>query len=480
MNLRNQTSSRNLSNFLVISLGLVAAGFLAYVIQSAGALSSRWLLALSPFGIALILAILHRVEWGLYLLVATIPTEAVLVIGGEATYTRILGLVVFGVWLLHRTVHRQSWGAMLRNPLFRLIGVLFLFAFSSSIWARYPSATLGTLEQLIRLFALSLITFDLITSWERAVNVVKSFLLGGLVASLLTIQQYLTQEGLRPSNTSSLGRAGQDISGNINDTAAILVILLPFAFYLVRSKESNLWRFLAFVYITITIGAVVVTFSRTAMMLLGLIFLFEYWGMPAKRSGRSWALLIAALAMPILFIFGPVEEAFLRLRTIPQTIANYFTPVVSSSVVDLSTLSRGFIFRVGLAIFRDHPIIGVGFNNFGYHYLAYQFIVPGADRIAGHPRSPHSMYLAFLSELGAIGFILLFAVLSYAWRQLRLANKTLSEDRFLNERSLTQAVTLSYLMLLIHGFAATIHHDKPLWLLLGLAAAIKHLSVPAK
>ena len=59
-----------------------------------------------------------------------------------------------------------------------------------------------------------------------------------------------------------------------------------------------------------------------------------------------------------------------------------------------------------IEIFNDHPVLGVGYENYGQAFLTtYQFEVPQkwVQRVYTTLRSPHSSILGLLAELGLIG-----------------------------------------------------------------------------
>ena len=65
------------------------------------------------------------------------------------------------------------------------------------------------------------------------------------------------------------------------------------------------------------------------------------------------------------------------------------------------------------SVFAAHPMLGVGWDNFGLHYLAARLPV-AAEEV----RDPHNFIVRFATELGAIGAILLAAWMLRLWWEL--------------------------------------------------------------
>ncbi len=70
--------------------------------------------------------------------------------------------------------------------------------------------------------------------------------------------------------------------------------------------------------------------------------------------------------------------------------------------------NRYDFYRVALDVFRDHPVAGVGSDNFQQDYLA-------ARRSGETPRYPHSVELRTLSQTGVVGTLLLLGFLAAAF-----------------------------------------------------------------
>ena len=54
-----------------------------------------------------------------------------------------------------------------------------------------------------------------------------------------------------------------------------------------------------------------------------------------------------------------------------------------------------------LAVFKEHPMLGVGWSNFGLHYLAHRL-----GQAPEEIKDPHNFLVRFFTELGLVGGVL--------------------------------------------------------------------------
>jgi len=105
---------------------------------------------------------------------------------------------------------------------------------------------------------------------------------------------------------------------------------------------------------------------------------------------------------------------------------------------DANTQVRFLVWAIGLEMFRDNPLLGVGANNYELAYPSareqFSASYPASPLVSSHEellaQRAHNEYIQILAELGAIGFILflLFCV-SLIWlavRALRSARNPLA------------------------------------------------------
>jgi O-antigen ligase len=138
---------------------------------------------------------------------------------------------------------------------------------------------------------------------------------------------------------------------------------------------------------------------------------------------------------------------------------------------------RAYGWRVGAQMVREAPLLGVGYNNFGQLFLAYQLEVPGSPQIFDKPRSPHSSYVGIVAELGLIGAALWIVLLGVAFRNLLLAGRRTTADGAPARFFLVQAVGNVLLLQVLYGWALNSHMNKNFWFILGLSVVLHQLAL---
>ena len=161
-------------------------------------------------------------------------------------------------------------------------------------------------------------------------------------------------------------------------------------------------------------------------------------------SRGAWLGIIAALALILVLqvgrraLFGLAGLALLALLAIPflpweRLFA--LTPLVQ----------RLYVWEAALAVLRDHPLTGVGMDNFLYYYPEYMLPQAALEPDISHP---HNLVLDFWLRLGILGLAALVWLQhqfwSAAWRVWRSA-------RTIDEKVLALALMASMVDFLVHG-----------------------------
>jgi len=404
--------------------------------------------------------VLYRPFFGVLLLAATIPAENMLMVG-ELGLGRAIGLAVFAAWALQKLAYRQSWRRVVDSGFFPVAVGFLILVLASMLWAEHRPVVRSGVIRLAQMVALALIIIDLADSRRKLDLLAKVLVLSSLAAAGLTLYQY---------EILGVRRAGADIAGGINATAILLVTVIPLGFYLVRASRSVIWKLVGTVFIGLSTVAVVTTFSRLNLLLLPPLIALLYVLALRDKQARGWLLVVTVVGAIGAAMLVPWDE--LRERT--ETIQAYVDQTLQFGQAQATTSARGYHLRIGLAIARDHPFIGVGYGNYGYFFRdEYQFQVPGAEKLYESVRSPHSAYVGIAADLGAVGlasWLLLLGISGAAgiraWRRARTGGV----------RDLLPMIESLVIMLGLHIFAYGLYtphqNDKLLWVIMAMCIAV--------
>ncbi|MGB1287783.1 MAG: O-antigen ligase family protein, partial [Aggregatilineales bacterium] len=244
------------------------------------------------------------------------------------------------------------------------------------------------------------------------------------ILSILTVYQTATGDyvndffGLATSRTDSVAgdvaeyidirRVGGPL-GDPNFYAQILLMVFPIAMYrALDEKNTNIGRIISFSLMGLIGIAIVLTYSRAALLVLvaicGLIILERR--MNPIKVGMIMVVVFTVLlpVMPegyterILSLFGGDDE--------------------ESSTTDVSVQGRASEMIIAGQMFEDYPVFGIGYALYEENYQTYNAKLGMDPRI--ELRQAHSLYLESLGETGVMGFITMMgmyaAVLWGVWK----------------------------------------------------------------
>jgi O-antigen ligase len=462
------SGKRSVGEDLGINGQVAAALFLSFaaaVVVGLGAGVVGWPLLAVLAVLAAATAVFYRPFLGVVLLAATLPLENLPIfdIGGFGL-GRIIGLAVFGSWLVQKIAKRQSWRRVVSGGFFPAAIGFLVWILASMLWAEHRPVVRSGFIRMAQVIALALIVIDLVDSRRKLDLIAKALVLSALLAAGMTLYQ---------AQVLGLRRAGEDISGGVNNTAMMLVTVIPLGFYLIRTSRHYLWGLVGTLYLVLGAVAVVTTYSRMNLLLLPPLFAVLYLLTFRDRRGRRWLVAIGIAGAVAATLLVPWDELAKRI----DTIDTYLNETMQLGPVQTEQSSRGYHLLIGLKIARDHPLIGVGYGNYGHFFRdEYQFQVPGAPKLYGSVRSPHSSLVGIAADLGAIGlaaWLLLQAICATsairAWRRAR-AGRT---------QDLVPMIEALLLMLglnvVAYGLYAPNQGDKLLWIVMSLCIAAGHV-----
>jgi hypothetical protein len=248
--------------------------------------------------------------------------------------------------------------------------------------------------------------------------------------------------------------------GSPNFYAMILVPLVPLAFDRLWHERRSLLRLLSAWALVVVLLSIVFTFSRGGFIALAVVL-----GLTLLRlRRRPWLLLGIGFALLLLLALLPATYQE-RLATISGVV-----PQAESDVaVDDSLRGRTSELIVGWQMFVDHPLGGVGLDNYPEHYLSYSSQL-GLDTRRTQ-RSPHSLYLEIASETGLVGIAVFLALLTGLFSGLTYAHRRLRQAGHQDEASLVVALAIGLTGYLVASLFLHAAYPRFFWTLAAIAFA---------
>ena len=377
--------------------------------------------ALSKAAFACLSCFVFVLPWDMY---ADLP-----VVGSIPRLVGIVASAVGGLYIVaRRRVRPLSW--------FHVLTLLFvLWAAVSTLWSIDTEATRTRLLTYVQLTVLEWLIWEIAWSPHRTRFLLGAYVLGVSVAAVATVHDYLS--GVHA--TGSPGRFN-GLSVDPNELGVTLALGLPMAWYLSLSQRQRRVAWLWQLYLPLAITAILLTASRGAFLTM-LVALAIIPATQGRLRLRTKAALCALAVGSLLLAFSFVPEATLeRLQTTRGDIeSGYFG-------------NRAGIWRAGLEVAREHPLVGVGA---GGYVAALEPAAHGVGQFGSH-----DVFLAILVEDGIVGLLIFLAMFGAAITALRAV------PRLPRRFGIVLLLTLG-----VGSLSLELGYRKQFWFVLGIVVA---------
>jgi len=379
-------------------------------------------------------------------------------LGGEVSVAKAAGLLLALSWAATVALGRSRPGLLAHRPAFTGAMTLFIaWAALSTVWARRPDLSSAAVLTLVLSSTLFPILFAAVREPRHARWVYAAFVAGALLSALVGLA---TSSGAEPGDEGRL--AGPGI--NPNQLGGYLAVAAILAVALACDRELPAPRRTVFAgAAALCLPLVLLTGSRGA--LLGLAVALVATPFVARRDRRGGAAALAVAAV----LFGAVCFVTIAPGPVVQRIAHS----------DTSGSGRTDIWRMGARMVAAQPLTGVGAGNFSVATIDY-LLRPGATQravyIVDEPKVAHNIYLEVLAELGIPGLALFAVIVAGGLLSARDAARFAAGRGLRETELLARGLLLALIAMLASAFFSSELFNKQLWLLLGLAIALRSIA----
>lgn len=356
-----------------------------------------------------------------------------------------------------------------------IIFVLIAFWLFSAVTSGDPGQGLNKFQNYVEnsLFAF-VITF-FIQRPRSMRRIIWSFLWAGILVAGLTVFQNLTSTfsntyaGLAQWEYSSTGgttnHRAAGMYGNANAYAQSLIVLLPLALDRFWHEKKTFLRLTAGTAFAIIALGIVFTYSRNGFLTL----VFTLGFLVVMRRPNIMPLALTGIMALLLLQFLPATYTE-RLSSLFQ-----FSSADSTSViVDQSFRGRLSENLAAIQMFQDHPLIGIGLDNYEVNYQAYSRKIGIDPRRTA--RAPASFYLELLSEQGLLGTTLFLFFLVSVFRSMWRARKIFEVIGREDDAHVVLAFFAGLLGYMFFYISKSGSYSNAFWILLGIALSFEQVA----
>ncbi len=364
-----------------------------------------------------------RPAWGLALIALTmpfyVPPLPKPILGYRFSPVEVFTLVTLAAWGVRAgldagAAYRRDRRRPARPRLVRAdwAALLFVLVATASLFvAARRDVALAEWRVVIIEPALFYFLLRAIRPSERELWVMlDAWVLGGVAVAGYGLWQYATGQDLITAEGGLLRL--RSIYGSPNNVALYLDRLLPLLVavpLLGRALSATRRRLYALAVVPVGL-ALLLTFSKGALLLgvpAGLLIVFWVWQRRAGRRTWPWVIGAAVGGVAALFLASQIPALAARLDLFGVT--GFF---------------RVSLWRAALNMAADHPLLGVGLDNFLYAYRGrYIFDAAWQEPNLNHP---HNILLDFATRLGLLGLLagawLMGEAVRALWRAIRRAD----------------------------------------------------------
>jgi putative inorganic carbon (hco3(-)) transporter len=400
--------------------------------------------------------------------------------GLPVSLTQLVVVLFMGAALVNRLVFRPrrfEWDATVTWML--VYGAAIGLSAATAVDGR---TTLAALVAYLRDVLIVLVLIHLVSSAADLRHCLWALSLGGAVLAGAAVVQAVT--GFDSGGLSSLGvqfgptaqtiRLEGPIGLDSNYFGQLLVLVVPLALYLSWTESRPRWRAAALGILALVTVVLMWTFSRGGF--LSLLVVLAAAAVLRRSSGRRLAVIAALL---VVIGLGAPHLYWGRMGLTAGNAVSLVegaTPAAAPAREDDSIFDRSSLVRVGLLIFLEHPLTGVGKGNYLAVFPRY------FERVdAGLPArglGPHNAFVQIAAESGLAGLVTFIAVIVFAGLSVRTARRELRGRGLERESLLIEAIGLAIVgYLLTAMFLNDNTYQRYLWLLVGLVVAGRRLAL---
>jgi O-antigen ligase len=377
-------------------------------------------------------------------------------VGGRYSMVKLATLVILLAWAGLIGGRRWRPNLFAEQPVVAWCAVvLAAWAAASVLWAIAAGTAVSGAFRLVQMLLLLFVAFAAIRDGRELRLFAWFYIVGAVLTAIVPLVGLgaVTEAG-NPST-----RFGGYV-GNPNNLAALLLPAIALTAFMWLGSRRRPERRVLLACGLLLLVTLVLTQSRGGLIGLAATAVAALvFGGPARRYAVAGLAVLATAGVAYFAAIAPAEQ---RARATTYSLAE------STGRVDL--------WRIGWRMFEDHPLQGVGMQNFTVTapaYLEGDLDVSRTDLFLRNTGTlVHNTYLNVLTDLGVVGGLLFFGLIAGIIGGALTAIGALARAGDRATELLARGLLSGVIGLLVSYFFFSAQYEKQLWLLLGTLASL--------
>lgn len=356
-----------------------------------------------------------------------------------------------------------------------VLGLYGLIGFLSLMYATNSESVINTLANYVKDALITLVIVVLLKKAPTFRHVIWTLLVAGIFLGSLSVFQYLTGTFDRSyggfARAEFKGIAGEDsgyrLAGPIGDPnffAQIMIVLIPIALERLLHERKLILKLLAGLAGIFSILTVIFTFSRGGFLATAVALLIFFLVYPPRPL---FLIIMIGLGIAV-FSFIP-SSYFDRILTLQGLLPD------QSGRIDIRTdnsiQGRASQNLTAWNIFKQHPLLGIGLDNFEVRYPEFSKEIGLAPTSSN--KSLHNLYFEVATESGILGLSVFFLMIWLSLRSLLSARNTFLAIPSLHEYGhLATGLVIGFAGYLVAALFIHAAFPRYFYLLVGIAFAM--------
>lgn len=323
--------------------------------------------------------------------------------GFDYVFLRVTFFLYVGTWVLDLISKRKR---IALNYYVLWVGAFAGFYFASYIWAKNINSCSTYANKFMRFFVLAIVLVNIIKSNKDIEKILKMLLASLAYASILLVLK-------TPFSDFGNERIGQMIGLNSNDLGFRLATAIAICIFFIANKHVKN----KLIYVILAIAFSVLTlFTGSRKALLMVIFLIFTFAVLYRNHNRDNKDIIKKIIFIIIILISIYILWYLMMNVdlFYNVLGHRMESMINTfwgDADDTSMANRDFYREKAIELFKLHPVLGYGGNNF-HDYMH--------EIDAGIYAYSHNNFWELMSTLGIVGTSIYYIPLAFfTWKLMK-------------------------------------------------------------